>query len=67
MNVMKKIYNSPYAKSIDLSAEGDFLTLSLNGGNEGGPGVSENGDGVQKGDELTRQQSIWDYWKDEEF
>ena len=65
MNDMKKIYNSPYAKSIDLSAEGDLLTLSLNGGNEGAPGVNENGDGVQKGDELTRQQSIWDYWKDE--
>lgn len=60
---MKKIYISPKAVNIDLSAEGNLLSLSLNGGDNGGPGVEETGGGIEKGEELTqRQNSIWDTW-----
>lgn len=62
---MKKTYIFPKVVNIDLSAEGNLLSLSLNGGETGGPGVEETGGGIDQGEELTqRQNSLWDTWTD---
>lgn len=66
---MKKAYINPNSKLIQLSAEVSMLLSVSNSstGNEtpegfGGMG-GENTGGGYDGD-LTRHQSIWDYWKD---
>lgn len=51
---MKKIYNIPVAKFINLSTEDSLLTLSTG---DGGPNVSEEG-GVNKGSELSNRRSV---------
>lgn len=66
---MKKAYINPNSKLIQLSAEESMLLSVSNNstGNEtpGGfnPGTGGSQGGGYEGD-LTRQQSIWDYWKD---
>lgn len=67
---MKKAYINPNSKLIQLSAEESLLATVSSGsdGNnetpEGFGGMGGDNTGGDYTGDLTRHQSIWDYWKD---
>lgn len=64
---MKKSYIYPNSKLIQLSAE-ESLLVTVSSGSDGNSETPDNFEGMGgdggDGNDLTRHQSIWDYWKD---
>lgn len=57
---MKKIYKKPFTRSVILNTESLIATSP-----GATPGINTDSGEVIEGEdiELTRQQSIWDYWR----